>query len=165
MVKITPLIASLLLSMVAAQGQEQGVAPSATGAPAAVGSGSFGGFGQGGQGQHSGFPGAGGFSGSAAFPQPTGGFGGNSGGFGGHGGSGSAALQPTGGFGGQGQQAQPSGGEISSFQVIRLLLCTRLTDCNRTCWKRKLRRFLWLCGIPSAHWWLRRQSGWSGGPA
>lgn len=114
MVKITPLIASILLSMVAAQDQEQGPAPTGTdfafptgtdAIPFPSGTGGFGGF-PGGPGGHHSHPGG--------FPSgfPTGGFGGE--GFGHHSGGG---PRPTGGFGGFGGE-RPTGGKSSSYHTI-----------------------------------------------
>lgn len=100
MVKITPLIASILVSMVAAQGQQ--AAPSGTD----VAFPSVSGF----PGTQPGFGGQGGFpDASGSFPAPTGGFAKGNGGFGHL--SGFAGPAPTGlgqGFGGD---ARPSGGE------------------------------------------------------
>lgn len=99
MVKITPLVASILLSLVAAQDQ----APTGTDFPVPTGTDAIpfpsgtGGFGGGFPGgHHSGAPGG--------FPSgfPTGGFGGE--GFGHHSGGG---PRPTGGFGGE----RPTGGK------------------------------------------------------
>lgn len=102
MVKISPLVASILLSMVAAQDQ----APTGTDFPVPTGTdaipfpsgtGGFGGgFGGPGGHHHSGVP--------SGFPSgfPTGGFGGE--GFGGHH---SGGPRPTGGFGGE----RPTGGK------------------------------------------------------
>lgn len=99
MVKITPLVASLLLSMVAAQDQAPTgtdfAFPTGTDAvPFPSGTGGFGG--PGGHHHHSGVP--------SGFPSgfPTGGFGAE--GFGHHSGGG---PRPTGGFGGE----RPTGGK------------------------------------------------------
>lgn len=106
MVKITPLVASILLSMVAAQDTAQFPTgtdfpvPTGTDAmPFPSGTGGFGGGFGGPGGHHSGAPGG--------FPSgfPTGGFGGE--GFGHHSGGG---PRPTGGFGGFGGE-RPTGGK------------------------------------------------------
>lgn len=123
MVKITPLVASILLSMVAAQDQ----APTGTDFPVPTGTdvmpfpsgtGGFGGGFGGEGGHHSGMPGG--------FPSgmPTGGFGGE--GFGGHH---SGGPRPTGGFGGFGGE-RPTGGKslttISARDVPMLTMISRL---------------------------------------
>lgn len=116
MVKITPLVASILLSMVAAQDQAQFPTgtdfpvPTGTDAmPFPSGTGGFGGgFGGPGGHHHSGVP--------SGFPSgfPTGGFGGE--GFGHHSGGG---PRPTGGFGGE----RPTGGKSLTDISVPMFQC------------------------------------------
>lgn len=110
MVKITPLVASILLSMVAAQDQfptgTDFPVPTGTDAiPFPSGTGGFGGGFGGPGGHHSGVP--------SGFP--TGGFGGE--GFGGHHSGG--GPRPTGGFGGE----RPTGGKSSTNIPAQVSQC------------------------------------------